>query len=132
MNKRDTVKAVLLEIVNEVAGPVEHLDDDQLLVDQLGLESLHLARLVAVLEMELDTDPFSDDMPITGVRTVGDLLQAYDPVVLPRLGPASRRDTARARRTDRHRGHGRPFPRSSGRGPVLGRRPRRTGGDTRP
>ncbi|WP_053745303.1 MULTISPECIES: acyl carrier protein [unclassified Streptomyces] len=86
MNKRDTVKAVLLEIVNEVAGPVEHLDDDQLLVDQLGLESLHLARLVAVLEMELDTDPFSDDMPITGVRTVGDLLQAYDPVVLPRLG----------------------------------------------
>ncbi len=86
MNKRDTVKAVLLEIVNEVAGPVEHLDDDQLLVDQLGLESLHLARLVAVLEMELDTDPFSDDMPITGVPTVGDLLQAYDPVVLPRLG----------------------------------------------
>ncbi|KOV61484.1 hypothetical protein ADL01_31010 [Streptomyces sp. NRRL WC-3618] len=76
----------MLEIVNEVAGPVEHLDDDQLLVDQLGLESLHLARLVAVLEMELDTDPFSDDMPITGVRTVGDLLQAYDPVVLPRLG----------------------------------------------
>lgn len=86
MNKRDTVKTVLLEIVNEVAGPVEHLDDDQLLVDQLGLESLHLARLVAVLEMELDTDPFTDDMPITGVRTVGDLLQAYDPVVLPRLG----------------------------------------------
>ncbi|MCF1593814.1 acyl carrier protein [Streptomyces muensis] len=86
MNKRDTVKAALLEIVNEVAGPVEHLDDDQLLVDQLGLESLHLARLVAVLEMELDIDPFSDTLPITSVRTVGDLLEAYDPVVLPRLG----------------------------------------------
>ncbi|MFE6619129.1 acyl carrier protein [Streptomyces sp. NPDC008086] len=86
MNKRDTVMAALLEIVNEVAGPVEHLDEDQLLVDQLGLESLHLARLVAVLEMELDTDPFSDTLPITSVRTVGDLLQAYDPVVLPRLG----------------------------------------------
>ncbi|MEV2215093.1 phosphopantetheine-binding protein [Streptomyces sp. NPDC050997] len=86
MNKRDTVKATLLEIVNEVAGPVEQLDEDQLLVDQLGLESLHLARLVAVLELELDTDPFSADVPITSVRTVGDLLQAYDPVVLPRLG----------------------------------------------
>ncbi|MEW2397604.1 phosphopantetheine-binding protein [Streptomyces sp. NPDC046862] len=86
MNKRDTVKAALLEIVNEVAGPVEQVDEDQLLVDQLGLESLHLARLVAVLEMELDTDPFSDDVPFTSVRTVGDLLQAYDPVVLPRLG----------------------------------------------
>jgi len=78
--------AALLEIVNEVAGPVEHLDPDRLLVDQLGLESLHLARLVAVLELELDTDPFSDEVPITSVRTVGDLLQAYDPVVLPRLG----------------------------------------------
>ncbi|MEP7192900.1 MAG: phosphopantetheine-binding protein [Actinomycetota bacterium] len=87
MNRRETVKAVLLEIVNEEAALVEHLDEEQLLVDQLGLTSLNLARLVAVLEMELDTDPFSDDVPITGVRTVGDLLQAYDPASLPRLGP---------------------------------------------
>ncbi|WP_328872917.1 hypothetical protein OHT76_24000 [Streptomyces sp. NBC_00287] len=90
MNRRETVKAVLLEIVNEVAEPVENrveeLDEDHLLVDQLGLTSLHLARLVAVLELELDTDPFSDEVPITSVRTVGDLLEAYDPVVLPRLG----------------------------------------------
>ncbi|WP_045314719.1 acyl carrier protein [Lentzea aerocolonigenes] len=86
MDRRETVMAALLEIVNEVAGPVEHLDPDQLLVDGLGLESLHLARLVAVLELELDTDPFSDDVPITGVRTVGDLLDAYDPVAQPRLG----------------------------------------------
>jgi acyl carrier protein len=82
MNKRETVKAVLLEIVNEVTKPaeeIEDLDEQQLLVDQLGLTSLDLARLVAVLEMELDTDPFSDEVPITGVRTVGDLLNAYDP-----------------------------------------------------
>ncbi|MFH8516595.1 phosphopantetheine-binding protein [Streptomyces gelaticus] len=79
MNWQETVKAVLLEILNEVAGPVTHLDEEHLLVDQLGLTSLHLARLVAVLEMELDTDPFSDEMPITSVRTVGDLLRAYDP-----------------------------------------------------
>lgn len=81
MNRRETVLATLLEILNEVAGPVDHLDEDQLLVDQLGLESLHLARLVAVLELELDTDPFSDEVPVTSVRTVGDLLRAYDPVV---------------------------------------------------
>ncbi|SDT70149.1 acyl carrier protein [Actinoplanes derwentensis] len=86
MNRRETVMTALLEIVNEVAGPVDHLDSDQLLVDQLGLESLHLARLVAVLEMELDTDPFTDEVPITSVRTVGDLLRAYDPVVRAPLG----------------------------------------------
>jgi acyl carrier protein len=86
MNRRETVEAVLLEIVNEVAGPVEHLDEEQLLVDQLGLTSLHLARLLAVLEMELDTDPFSDEVPITSMRTVGDLLDAYDPAAPVRLG----------------------------------------------
>jgi len=80
---------VLLEIVNEVTEPtepVEDLDEEQLLVDQLGLTSLDLARLVAVLEMELDTDPFSDEVPITSVRTVGDLMNAYDPVGQARLG----------------------------------------------
>jgi acyl carrier protein len=88
MNRRETVKDALLEIVNEEASePVEHLEEDQLLVDQLCLTSLKLARLVAVLEMELGVDPFSDEVPITGMRTVGDLLEAYDPVVLPRLGP---------------------------------------------
>jgi acyl carrier protein len=86
MNKRETVRTVLLEIVNEVAGPVEDLDEEQLLVDQLCLTSLHLARLVAVLEMELDSDPFSDDVPITSVRTVGDLMDAYDPVGQVRSG----------------------------------------------
>ena len=86
MNRRETVTAALLEIVNEVAGPVEHLDEEQLLVDQLGLTSLHLARLIAVLEIELDVDPFSDDVPITSVRTVRDLLEAYDPVGGTRLG----------------------------------------------
>jgi len=82
MNKRETVRAVLLDIVNEVTKPaeeIEELDEEQLLVDQLGLTSLDLARLVAVLEMELDADPFTDEVPITGVRTVGDLLDAYDP-----------------------------------------------------
>lgn len=73
-----TIRAVLLDIVNEVAGPCEHLSDDQSLVDQLGLSSLHLARIVAVLELELDIDPFSELVPITSVRTVGDLIRVYD------------------------------------------------------
>ena len=88
MNKRETVMAVLLEIVNEVTKPaeeIENLDEELLLVDQLGLASLDLARLVAILEMELDTDPFSDEVPITSVRTVGDLLDAYDPAGQARL-----------------------------------------------
>ncbi|WP_405606510.1 acyl carrier protein [Streptomyces sp. NBC_00076] len=78
MDRHEVIKATVLEIVNEVAGPCDRLDEDQLLVDQLGLSSLHLARIVAVLELELDLDPFAERESVTSVRTVGDLLRVYD------------------------------------------------------
>ncbi|MFF0697200.1 acyl carrier protein [Streptomyces tendae] len=78
VDKHEVIKATVLEIVNEVDGPRDQVEEDQLLVDQLGLSSLHLARIVAVLEVELGIDPFSDGASITGVRTIGDLLRVYD------------------------------------------------------
>ncbi|MFJ6067461.1 acyl carrier protein [Streptomyces tendae] len=78
VDKHEVIKAAVLEIVNEVDGPRDQVEEDQLLVDQLGLSSLHLARIVAVLEVELGIDPFSDGASITGVRTIGDLLRVYD------------------------------------------------------
>ena len=50
--------------------------DDRLNAD-LGLTSLDLASLVAALEMKLKADPFQELVPITSVRTVGDLEAAY-------------------------------------------------------
>jgi acyl carrier protein len=50
--------------------------DDQLNTD-LGLTSLDLASLVAALEMKLKADPFQELVPITSVRTIGDLEAAY-------------------------------------------------------
>ncbi|MFK0253891.1 acyl carrier protein [Streptomyces sp. NPDC090445] len=78
MDRHKVIKATVLEIVNEVGGPCDRVDESQLLVDQLGLSSLHLARIVAVLELELGVDPFSEQVSITSVRTVGDLMRVYD------------------------------------------------------
>jgi acyl carrier protein len=50
--------------------------EDRLNAD-LGLTSLDLASLVAALEMKLKADPFQELVPITSIRTVGDLEAAY-------------------------------------------------------
>ena len=46
------------------------------LSETLGLRSMDLAQIVLTLEDDLDTDPFQE-IPITSIRTVGDLTQAY-------------------------------------------------------
>ena len=49
---------------------------DAKLSETLGLRSMDLAQIVLTLEDDLDTDPFQE-IPITSIRTVGDLTQAY-------------------------------------------------------
>jgi acyl carrier protein len=46
------------------------------LSETLGLRSLDLAQIVLTLEDDLDIDPFQT-IPITSIRTVGDLTDAY-------------------------------------------------------
>lgn len=45
---------------------------------ELGITSLLLARLVVHLEQELGIDPFEEDVAISDVRSVDDLIAAYD------------------------------------------------------
>lgn len=47
------------------------------LAADLGLESLDIAELVAVLELELDADPFVESASIADARSVGDLIEIY-------------------------------------------------------
>ncbi|WP_405579626.1 hypothetical protein [Streptomyces sp. NBC_01092] len=78
MSRREAIKAVVLDMVEEVTGEPREVGGGDLLVDQLGLRSLHLARITAILEVELGLDPFSELVPITGIRTLDDLYRAYD------------------------------------------------------
>ena len=64
-------------LLDEKNLPARDLGPDDRLNTDLGLTSLDLASLVAALEMTLKADPFQELVPITSVRTIGDLEAAY-------------------------------------------------------
>lgn len=72
-----TVHEVVLEVARRRKPDLEGLEPDQRLTVDLGLKSLDVAQVVAVLEDRLEMDPFSELVAITSIRTVGDLAAAY-------------------------------------------------------
>ncbi len=77
----EDVEQVVLDVVGGVAreksASIESVQADQTLVDDLGLRSLDLARIIAKLELKLGVDPFAEMVAVTSIRTVGDLCAAY-------------------------------------------------------
>jgi acyl carrier protein len=70
---RDEVSLLL----DEKDLPIREIGTEDRLNADLGMTSLDLASLVAALEMKLKADPFQELVPITSIRTVGDLVAAY-------------------------------------------------------
>jgi len=98
-------------VLAERAGEVARLSGTDKLIATLGLSSLDLAFLVAELEAELGVDPFAKLVSITSVRSVGDLVRAYQQALFPELQRSgeddamatavNRAQTRRARRKGR-------------------------------
>jgi len=98
-------------VLAERAGEVARLSSTDKLSATLGLSSLDLAFLVAELEAELGVDPFAKLVSITSVRSVGDLVRAYQQALFPELrrsgeddamaAAVNRAQTRRARRKRR-------------------------------
>lgn len=85
LSKDDIYLAIAEEIrsLPEVDGAVvQGMTPNSELNAQLGLSSLDMAELVVALEMRFSVDPFSSLVPITDVRTVGDLIGAYEKALL--------------------------------------------------
>ncbi|MCE5268226.1 MAG: acyl carrier protein [Planctomycetaceae bacterium] len=76
-NLNETILAVVRGVVKEKNPELTAIRPDQLLVEDLGLRSLDLARIIAKLEVKLDVDPFAELVSITSIRTPGDLCAAY-------------------------------------------------------
>jgi acyl carrier protein len=72
-----TVRAQVSLLLDEKDLPLRDIVPEDRLNADLGMTSLDLASLVAALEMKLKADPFQEVVPITSVRTVGDLEAAY-------------------------------------------------------
>jgi len=77
----DRIRAILADRGSQ-AG---RLSGAEKLNATLGLSSLDLAFLVAELEAALGVDPFAKLVSITSVRSVGDLVRAYQKVFFPEL-----------------------------------------------
>lgn len=73
----EVVPALVLEIARRKNPALAGLHLDQPLVAGLGLRSLDLAEIVAVLEQRFGFDPFAESVSITSIRTVRDLCEAY-------------------------------------------------------
>jgi acyl carrier protein len=48
------------------------------LVDELGFSSMDIALLIARFDMEFNKEPFAEDYAITDIRTIADLIAAYE------------------------------------------------------
>jgi acyl carrier protein len=72
-----TVRDQVGLLLDEKDLPGRDIGPDDRLNADLGLTSLDLASLVAALEVKLKADPFQELVPITSIRTVGDLEAAY-------------------------------------------------------
>ena len=84
-----TVFETISDLLEEQGLDSSGVEASAKLVDTLGLKSMDIAQVVLVLEDELDIDPFQE-IPITSVRTVGDLINAYQVTLAP--GPSSTSD----------------------------------------
>ena len=73
------------EVLAERGEEVPPLAGAEKLSATLGLSSLDLAFVVAELEAELGVDPFAKLVSITSVRSVGDLVRAYQQAFFPEL-----------------------------------------------
>ena len=76
-NAEKIVPFVVKRIIEQKGQPAPTIENHQRLTADLGLESLDVAKIVAVLEVELEVDPFAQLVAITDIRTVGDLTDAY-------------------------------------------------------
>ena len=67
----------LRRLLVERDRPPGVIEDSSRLGLDLGFESLDLALLVARLEVATGLDPFAEEVAITSIRTVGDVVSAY-------------------------------------------------------
>lgn len=83
----DDHDGVILGVIHNVAREkrpdLQAVEPGQLLVDDLGLTSLDLAAILAKLERKLGVDPFAEMVPVTSLRTAGDVCAAYRKCLAP-------------------------------------------------
>jgi acyl carrier protein len=79
MSVRSTIFSAMRQVAEEQKVTLPPLDDD-LSLHETGFDSLAFAILVARLEDELGTDPFTISEDAAFPLTIGDFVRAYENV----------------------------------------------------
>jgi acyl carrier protein len=77
MSTRTKIFALIEQVAEQQAKPIQPLNDNLVLLDS-GLDSLCFAIIVARLEDELGYDPFTASEDVYFPVTLGDFVQFYD------------------------------------------------------
>jgi len=73
----DIIFKVIKEIQAQKSIRAVDLDENKRVIEDLGFVSLDIAQLIAILELEIGVDPFSEGVALTDVSTIGELNQVY-------------------------------------------------------
>ncbi|MFI4955211.1 MAG: hypothetical protein ACHP9Y_04795 [Gammaproteobacteria bacterium] len=78
----DRVILIVKDVAQEYQKTPIVIEKNHKIVDDLGFSSLEVAVLTARLEIEFECEPFtSGEVPITDVRTVGQVYQVYENII---------------------------------------------------
>jgi acyl carrier protein len=91
------VRDVIAKVARQRGAVPASIEGHHRLTLDLGLKSLDLAQIVALLERHTGVDPFAELVAITSVRTVADLCGAYRRCLAGEAAPASERAAGRER-----------------------------------
>jgi len=75
---KEVIEGALADIQEQQGYRAVKIDGAHRVVKDLGFSSLDVAQLIAVLEMELEVDPFAQGVSIMDVHTVADLVRVYE------------------------------------------------------
>lgn len=75
---RETIIDALKSIQQQQGYRMVEPKDAHKVVKELGFSSLDVAQLIAILEMDIGVDPFSQGVSIMDVVTVADLVRVYE------------------------------------------------------
>jgi acyl carrier protein len=74
-NIRQLIIQEIQRLLAENGRQCEHIDENALLTNEVGLDSLAFASLFIFVEDRLGVDPFAEKINIVDIRTLGDLIQ---------------------------------------------------------
>jgi acyl carrier protein len=71
------ISAIVKEEIASIIGRDKNIERNKNLNADLALSSLQMAQLIVMLENKIGVDPFAEHFVISDMRTVGNVIDAY-------------------------------------------------------